>query len=122
VAETEADFQLVRDDGSAWISAWSRTEQRLDAIVWERRAQLLESGVSNYRESRYFLGGPERITASLSRYVAGSDMLLVLVAIQPPYAVELVARGTRAGGQEREILAILESVRFRRNDASGGRP
>lgn len=106
------DINLVRKDRSAWISATSRKEQRIEEIVWERRAALLEAGASNYRETRYFLEGSPRITASLSRYVSGSELLLVLVAVDPPFSVELISTASRADGTERELLAILESIRF----------
>lgn len=111
--ESGSDFELHRKESNSWISATRRKEARLDEIVPDRRAALLSNGAKNYAEKRYFLDGPDRITASLARYRVGNRVILVLTAIQSPFAVEIIAATTQAAGVEREIIQILESVRFR---------
>ncbi len=107
-----ADIQMVRMAESGWLIARGHPGATLDEIVPNRRAALLANGASNYTERRYFLATSDMITASLARYVLGRDVVLVITAVQPPYAVEIMTGTSRASGVERELIEILESVRF----------
>ncbi len=112
VEEPTPDFLLARKGASGWLRAYSSNALTLEDLVVGRRSEILAGGAFNYREKRYFLGHENEIVASLARYVQGSEVVLVMAAIRPPFAVELIAGAGRARGTEREILRILESVRF----------
>jgi len=112
--ESPPSLRLAAADGSGWIYGYRPigVQPRLDEIVSERRRLMLEAGARDYRERRYFLGDSDQITASLSRYVAGGEVYLVLTAIRSALAVELVAATARGGGAERDVIKMLESVEF----------
>lgn len=105
------DLSFEREGASAWLLTLpvSGKTLRLDAMASSRRAALLAAGAARYREERYLPGGATDRVASLARYAAGGEVILVLTVVRPPFGVEVVA-GTHRAEVELELEQILESV------------
>jgi len=116
------DLSFVRENGSAWLLALpvSGATLRLDAMAMSRRAALLAAGATSYREERYLPGGATDRVASLARYAAGGEVILVLTTVRPPFGVEVVAGASARSGLELELREILESVALEPPVETGG--
>lgn len=114
------DFRLTRSNESAWLVAFqtSGPALRLDPMVALRRSALMAAGAQGFRETRSFLGGRTDVVSSLARYSAGGGVILVLTAVRGPVAVELLAGTDNGSGIERELLEMLQTLRFEAPEGS----
>lgn len=112
--EYQADLFIAREAGT-WLVARSTSggSLRLADLVAFRRNALFESNeIGDFREKRSYLRRGLHVPASIARYRAGSEVVLVLIAVDRGLAVELLANMPADSTRERELTAILESLRF----------
>jgi hypothetical protein len=118
--EHQADLFIARDSGRSWLVARSTSGStlRLAEIVANRRDALFERNkISEFREKRSYLRSGRHVPVSIARFRSGSDVVLVLIAVDRGLAVELLADIPVASRNERELIAMLQSLRFVEPDA-----
>jgi hypothetical protein len=111
----QADTYAESDGGRSWlvVRSTSGTAIRLDDLVAFRRNAIFGTNrVSEFREKRTYQRNAAHVPVSISRYLVGSEVILVMAAVDGSPGVECVA-GTPLGvGRERELLAFFETLRF----------
>lgn len=110
--EQETSLRIASMDGSSVLLGIETRDHQpsMDDYVARRRAAFLAEDARDYRERRSFLGSQDEVTASLSRYVKGREVLLILTAIRTPVVVELFGTTVRGAGGERDLIALMESI------------
>lgn len=113
--ENRADLQAEHESGLAWLIVRSTTGPsiRLEDVVAARREAVFEADpVLDYRETRSYHRKKSGVAASLARYQLRTTTLLVMTAVDGTVAVECIGGTVPGTTQERELLALFESLRF----------
>lgn len=116
--ESSPSLALSAAATGSWIVGYHfiSNQPQIDSVVAERRELLLKIGARDFRERRSFVGPEQGITASLSRYTNGREVILVLTAIRSPLVVEIVSGTIRGGGHELALIRTLETIDIRSLD------
>jgi hypothetical protein len=113
--KNQADLQAEHENGLAWLIVRSTTgpSLRLEDLVAVRREAVFEADpVLDYRETRSYHRKESGVAASLARYQLRTTTILVMTAIDGTVAVECIGAAVPGTTQERELLALFESLRF----------
>jgi hypothetical protein len=112
--EYQADLFIARETGT-WLVARSTSGSTLrlaDLVAFRRNALFEGNEIRDFRERRSYLRRGLHVPASIARYRVGSEVLLVMIAVDRGLAVELFANMPVDSRREHELTAILDSLRF----------